>query len=53
MKPIKDKINGEPYFDQRQAKLDATDDSKLSKAALWHKYHYIKGEILDRRAVLK
>ena len=53
MKPKNQKNNAEPYFDRRQAKLDATDDSRLSKMALWHKYHYVKGEILDMRAVLK
>jgi len=53
MKPKNQKNNAEPYIDKWQARLDATDDSKLSKAALWLKYHYVKGEILDRRAVLK
>ena len=38
---------------KRKAKLQAADDSQLSKAAIWQKYHYVKGEILDMRAVLR
>jgi len=42
-----------PPVSQRMAKLQATDDSQLSKSALWQKYHYEEGAICDIRAVLK
>ena len=40
-------------FDKRLAKLNAISDNQLSKAALWHKYQYIGGQIFDKRAVLR
>ena len=38
---------------RRLAKLKAIEDSQLSRAAKWQKYHFGEGDILDMRAVLR